>query len=82
MHSSDCTNKRGRLYSGGRQCSSGDRLSSAGGILSAASSETARQSGCGTMTSTAEVPTDVCLILTASPSRCIVGGSAAGSNAV
>ena len=56
---------------------SAGRLNSGGGVLSAAWSETAKQSGCGTATSTAEAPTDVCLTLTASQSCCIVGGSAA-----
>ena len=65
MYSSVRMNHAGRLYSGGRKCSSGRRLNGGGGVLSAAWSEAAKQSGCGTVTSTAEAPTDVYIPLTA-----------------
>ena len=49
-------------------------------MLSAARSKATRQSSCGTVTSTAEAPTDVCLMLTASQSCCIAGASAVDSS--
>ena len=69
MYSSVCTNRAGRLYSGG-------------GVLSAAWSERTKQSVCGTVTSTTEAPTDVRLTLIASQPCCIVDGSAANNNVV
>ena len=85
MYSSVCTLGAWGVYSEGRQCSNEGRLNNVGSALNAAVvlspvwSEAVRQTGCGTATSTAVAPTYVCHILTASPSRCIVGGRAVDS---
>ena len=58
VYSSGCTNGARCLSSGGRQSTNGGHVNSRGGVLSAVLSETAKQSSCGTLTSTAEAPTD------------------------
>ena len=63
MYRSVGTNGAMCLYSGGRRCSNGGRLNSGGGVLTAAWSQTSQQSGCGTVRSTAEAPTDSCIKL-------------------
>ena len=55
-------------------------MNSGGGVLSAAWSEEIRLSDCGTVTSTAEAPTVVCHILTASQPCWILVGSAMDSS--
>ena len=56
------------LYRGGRQCSNEGRWDSGGGVLSAPWSEATRLPACGTVMSTAEIPTSACHMLTASQS--------------